>query len=310
MNRLATLDIGTNTALLLIADLDVRSNTLTTISNAQEIIRLGKGVDANGNINEEAVSRLVECLKKYKSLIEQYSATDIIAVGTSALRDAKNRDEVIRLAAHETGIQISTVSGEEEAELTFLGAVAGWTNLPDKFLVIDIGGGSTELVLGTAHGIDARASLDIGSVRLTERLFKHTPPLPIEFEEAEILINEGVAEHLPTFIAGRESAVGVAGTTVTLAQLSKGLKAFSPDLHGYKLRYADVHSLLEVFRRSSIDEIVSLGVDKGRADVITAGTLILHQFMRLFSAKELTVSTQGLRYGLAVKALRQHPQPT
>ncbi|KER10846.1 MAG: hypothetical protein HY22_01990 [[Candidatus Thermochlorobacteriaceae] bacterium GBChlB] len=310
MNRLATLDIGTNTALLLIADLDTRSNTLTTIFNAQEIIRLGKGVDADGNINADAVSRLVECLKKYKLLIEQYGATDIIAVGTSALRDAKNRDEVTRLAAQETGIHITTISGEEEAELTFLGAVAGWTALPDKFLVIDIGGGSTELVLGTANGIDARASIDIGSVRLTERLFKHIPPLPIEFEEAEMLINDGFAEHLPTFIAGRESAVGVAGTTVTLAQLSKGLKTFSPDLHGYKLRYADVHRLLDTFRHSSIDEIISLGVDKGRADVITAGTLILHQFMRLFSAKELTVSTQGLRYGMAVKALRQHLHQT
>jgi exopolyphosphatase / guanosine-5'-triphosphate,3'-diphosphate pyrophosphatase len=304
MKRIATLDIGTNTALLLIADLDFSTKSLTTVFNAQEIIRLGKGVDADGGINADGALRLIECLKKYKIIIEQYGVTDVFAVGTSALRDAKNRDEIVETVRRESGISIETVSGADEAELTFLGAVAGWTNLPDKFLVIDIGGGSTELVLGTVNGIDARISIDIGSVRLTERLFKHTPPLPIEFEEAELLVTDAFAEQLPMFIAGRESAVGVAGTAVTIAQLAKGLQTFSPELHGYNLQYADVHRLLEKFRQSSVDEIVSLGVDKGRADVITAGTLILHQFMRLFSAKQLTVSIQGLRYGIALRELQ------
>lgn len=304
MNRIATLDIGTNTALLLIADLDAATKTLATVFDAQEIIRLGKGVDAAGNINAEAVLRLTECLKRYLRLIEQYGATRIIAVGTSALRDARNRDEVIEHVAKETGIRIKMLSGSEEAELTFLGAVAGWRELPEPFMVIDIGGGSTELVLGTASGIASRISLDIGAVRVSERFFSSAPPRVEELDAATRFITETIASELAAFIEGRECVFGVAGTIVTLGQLAKGLPQFSAELHGFELRYTHVHRLSETFALSTTQEIAALGVEKGRADVILAGSLILRQFMRLFGAKRVTVSTQGLRYGVALRALQ------
>jgi len=304
MTRLAALDIGTNTALLLIADLDQRTNTLTTVFNAQEIIRLGKGVDAAGNINADAVSRLIDCLKRYKVLIAQHGATDTIAVGTSALRDATNRDEVIQAVAQATGIHIATLSGAEEAELTFLGAVAGWQRLPECFMVIDIGGGSTELVMGSMDGIASRTSLDIGAVRISERFFTSAPPAVYELEAATQFITDTLAGELAAFIEGRDGVFGVAGTIVTLGQLAKGLKQFSSELHGFALHYRKVHHLVQDFARSSLRDIIELGVEAGRADVILAGTLILHQFMRLFAVKTVTVSTQGLRYGVALRALR------
>jgi exopolyphosphatase/guanosine-5'-triphosphate,3'-diphosphate pyrophosphatase len=304
MTRLAALDIGTNTALLLIADLDRRTNTLTTVFNAQEIIRLGKGVDAAGNINADAVSRLIDCLKRYKVLIAQHGATDTIAVGTSALRDATNRDEVIQAVAQATGIHIATLSGAEEAELTFLGAVAGWQRLPECFMVIDIGGGSTELVMGSMDGIASRTSLDIGAVRISERFFTSAPPAAYELEAATQFITDTLAGELAAFIEGRDGVFGVAGTIVTLGQLAKGLKQFSSELHGFALHYREVHHLVQDFARSSLRDIIELGVEAGRADVILAGTLILHQFMRLFAVKTVTVSTQGLRYGVALRALR------
>jgi exopolyphosphatase/guanosine-5'-triphosphate,3'-diphosphate pyrophosphatase len=306
MTRLATLDIGTNTALLLIADLDRHANTLTTVFNAQEIIRLGKGVDAAGNINADAVSRLIDCLKKYKALIAQYGATDVVAVGTSALRDAANRDEVIETVAQATGIRITTLSGAEEAELTFLGAVAGWQRLPDCFMVIDIGGGSTELIIGSMKGIASRISLDIGSVRISERFFTSAPPAAHELDMATQFITNVLAGELATFIEARDEVFGVAGTIVTLGQLVKGLRQFSYELHGFALHYRDVHRLVQVFARSSLQEIIELGVEVGRADVILAGTLILHQFMRLFAVKTITVSTQGLRYGVALRPHAYH----
>ncbi len=305
MTRIATIDIGTNTALLLIADLDFASQTLHTIYNHQEIIRLGKGVDKDRRINPDAIERLLNCLRFYRSLIEQHDAKLIRAVATSAVRDALNRDEILRLVRSQIGIEIELLSGDAEAELTFQGAIAGWQNLLEPFLVIDIGGGSTELILGDSNGIRDKVSLDIGSVRLTERFFHAQPPSDESFAQAHSFLIDVFSNELSRFISGRESVIGVAGTIVTLAAQAQGLKQFENEkLHGYRLAYSSVESQLHFFKTHSIDEIVAAGVESGRADVITAGTMILWTFMRIFGAKQLTVSTQGLRYGVAMRELR------
>ncbi|MCS7014222.1 MAG: Ppx/GppA phosphatase family protein [Chloroherpetonaceae bacterium] len=305
MNRIATIDIGTNTALLLIAERDAGTGSLHTLLNRQEIIRLGKGVDSQNTIQADAIERLIDCLLQYKAVIAQHHAEKTVAVATSAMRDAHNRTDVIASVLRRTGLQIEVLSGEEEAELTFLGAVAGWTHLPEPFMVIDIGGGSTELVIGSHTGIEAEISLDIGSVRITERFFRHLPPQPDELQSAKRFITEVLASELAKFIEGREMVVGVAGTIVTLGQLCKGLRHFSPEIHGTVMQYADIHRLQQLFAQTSTEEIIQMGVEQGRADVILAGTLILHQFMRLFGAKAITVSTQGLRYGVALREWRK-----
>ncbi|MFN3346122.1 MAG: Ppx/GppA family phosphatase [Chloroherpetonaceae bacterium] len=307
MTRIATIDIGTNTALLLIADLDFASQMLHTIYNHQEIIRLGKGVDKDRRIHPDAIERLLNCLRFYRSLIEQHDAKLIRAVATSAVRDALNRDEILRLVRSQVGIEVELLSGDAEAELTFQGAIAGWQNLLEPFLVIDIGGGSTELILGDSHGIREKVSLDIGSVRLTERFFHAQPPSAESFAQAHSFLIDVFSNELSRFISGRESVIGVAGTIVTLAAQAQGLKKFENEkLHGYRLAYPSVESQLDFFKTHSIDEIIAAGIESGRADVITAGTMILWTFMRIFGAKQITVSTQGLRYGVAMRELRYH----
>jgi exopolyphosphatase/guanosine-5'-triphosphate,3'-diphosphate pyrophosphatase len=305
LTRIATIDIGTNTALLLIADLDFASQTIHTIYNHQEIIRLGKGVDKDRRINAEAIERLLACLTLYRRLVEQHRVQFVRAVATSAVRDALNRDEVLHLVKSRLNIEIELLSGEVEAELTFQGAITGWQNLQEPFLVIDIGGGSTELILGDSKGICDKVSLDIGSVRLTERFFTAQPPDAEGLERARAFLIETFSHELSRFISGRESVIGVAGTIVSLAQQAQGLKHFENEkLHGYALTYASVASQLDFFKTHSVDEIIAAGIESGRADVITAGTMILWTFMRIFGAKAITVSTQGLRYGVAVRELR------
>jgi exopolyphosphatase/guanosine-5'-triphosphate,3'-diphosphate pyrophosphatase len=307
LQRIATIDIGTNTALLLIADLDAESNSIRAVFNHQEIIRLGKGVDGERRILPESIGRMTACLSRYQTFIQKYEAKRVRAVATSAVRDAKNRDEVLRAARETCNIDIELLSGDTEAELTFIGAVAGWTGLPEPFLVIDIGGGSTELILGEADKIFQKVSIDVGSVRLTERLFNRAqPPSAKSFEAARQFLAESFAKEISRFISGRESVIAVAGTAVTLAQQAQNLATFENDkLHGFALSYSQVDAILAKFKVQSIEQIAANGVEQGRADVITAGALILWEFMRVFGSKQVTISTQGLRYGVAVRELRR-----
>ena len=302
--RISSLDIGTNTALLLIADLEPSSGSVMPIFHKQTIVRLGKDVDAEKRIDSAAIQRLVDCMVEYRQLSDEHGSEAILAVGTSALRDAKNRDEVIASVARAAGITIACISGHEEAELTFCGAVAGMNDFTERFTVIDIGGGSTEISMGSLDAVAERLSLDIGSVRLTERFFSTLPPSDEEFERAKMYITMLFTSKIIPFFAGRERVYGVAGTLTTIAQVTQGLQHFDAlKVHNYALQYHDVRAFLERLKTSNLDEIIALGIPDGRADVITMGTLILYQFMRLLGVGEIHVSIQGLRFGIAQKEL-------
>jgi exopolyphosphatase/guanosine-5'-triphosphate,3'-diphosphate pyrophosphatase len=306
MERIACIDVGTNTALLLVADLDPQSGRIVPVEHRQTIVRLGQNVDEKRVIRREALDRLIDCLSAYKTLCGDLGVRNIIAAGTSALRDAANRDEIIEEVIKRSGIELRCISGQEEAELTFFGAVAGLTKVPAPFAVIDIGGGSTEIIMGTTSGVDRSVSMDIGSVRLTERFFTSLPPSSDEYEAARQEINRQLAANLSPFFAARCDVFGVAGTLTTIAQVSMGDLHFSAEkVQGYQLGFDQVHNLLERFRTMALPEIVALGIPEGRADVITMGTLILHQFMRLLGVGALTVSIQGLRFGMAQKELQR-----
>ncbi len=302
--RVSCIDIGTNTALLLIADLEPESGTILPVFHKQAILRLGKNVDAEKIIDQAALQRLIDCMVDYRRISEVHNSESIIAAGTSALRDAKNCTEIIAAVERVAGVKIECISGKEEAELTFCGAVAGMDDLPELFTVIDIGGGSTEISMGSLEALDESVSIDIGSVRLTERFFSKLPPSQKEFAAAKAYINQLFTSNILPFFAGREVVYGVAGTLTTIAQVSQGLKHFDAlKVHNYPLRHQDLHDFLEKLKVSTLEEIVQLGIPDGRADVITMGTLILHQFMRLLGVGEIRVSIQGLRFGLAQKEL-------
>ncbi|MFZ4524202.1 MAG: Ppx/GppA family phosphatase [Chlorobium sp.] len=302
--KVSCIDIGTNTALLLIADLEPESGAIVPVFHKQTILRLGKNVDAEKIIDQAALQRLIDCMVDYRRISAAYNSDTIIAAGTSALRDAKNRTEVIAAVERATQVTIQCIAGNEEAELTFCGAVAGMNELPELFTVIDIGGGSTEISMGSLEAIEQSISIDIGSVRLTERFFSTLPPSQEEFAAAKAHIDQLFTSNIIPFFAGRERVYGVAGTVTTIAQVSQGLKHFDAlKVQNYPLQYQDVHAFLEKLKVSTLEEIIELGIPDGRADVITMGTLILHQFMRLLGVGEIRVSIQGLRFGLAQKEL-------
>jgi exopolyphosphatase/guanosine-5'-triphosphate,3'-diphosphate pyrophosphatase len=304
MNRVSCIDIGTNTALLLIADLDPQKETILPLVHRQTIVRLGKNVDAGKIIDQAALHRLITCLREYCRLSVEYGSENIIAAGTSALRDATNREEVISEVKRETGITLKCISGEEEAKLTFFGAIAGMQGIPEPFTVLDIGGGSSEISMGTLTNVTESRSINIGSVRLTERFFTTLPPPRQEIEAAKAEIDRLLTSNILPFFAARERVYGVAGTVTTIAQVSQSLKEFDAlKVHNYPLSFHEVDCFLEKLKVSNLEEIIALGIPEGRADVITMGTMILRQFMRLLGTGEIRVSIQGLRFGLAQQEL-------
>lgn len=298
-HRLAGLDIGTNTFLLLIADLS--AHTLTPLFERETVVRLGKGVEAHGNLNSEAMRRGLACLREYATQARAYGCEKILAVGTSALRDAKNREAFLQLAKQETGIVINVISGETEARLSYRGALSNKRNLPAPLAIIDIGGGSTEVVLGTHEQITSARSADIGSVRWTERWLQHDPVLPEEVEVFRSHAERVMRETWPvTELKNLASVVGTAGTITTLAAMAQGLVQYEPDrIDHFTLTLTGLHEIVMTLIRLPIAERKNLpGLNPARADVILAGAMLLETFMKIYGFNRIVVSNRGLRHGV------------
>jgi len=298
--RIATIDIGTNTVLLLVADV-TREGTITPVVYEQRIPRLGKGVDAAKNLQPDAMQRVIDVLKEYRAIIAQHDVSTTVVAGTSAVRDAANREEFVRRVQTEVGFSLEVLNGEEEAYWTYRGAISGIPGIR-KATVVDIGGGSTEITVGDDRKILHSVSLDVGSVRLTERFFQHNPPTHPELEAAITLVEEELAK-AGAFDFTNSALVGVAGTATTLAVLAQGLKAFSIEaVTNYKLDIDTVYLLFRALRAMHTQEIRSLSsMMEGRSDVIVAGTLIVREIMAHFKFKEMIVSERGVRYGLLLR---------
>jgi exopolyphosphatase/guanosine-5'-triphosphate,3'-diphosphate pyrophosphatase len=218
------------------------------------------------------------------------------------LRDATNRDEFSDFIQNKTGIKIETLSGDEEAKYTFHGAVSGFRGKSKLFSVLDIGGGSTEIVCGSFSHLTSKTSLDIGCVRITERFLQTSPPTSLEVADARSFIQKEIAK--ADLSAVKESKlVGVAGTVTTLAALHQRLPSYDPHkVEGYLLSYDDVRNLFNQLRIKTLEEIRTVPqISSGRADIILAGILILLEFMEAADAEQITVSDRGLRYGIALR---------
>jgi len=299
--RITAIDIGTNTILMLIADLS-NDGRIKTIRDEIAFPRLGKGVDEVGFIHRESITRVLNVLKDYKRISETSGSEKIIACGTSALRESKNRNEVITRIRQEALLDVQVLSGEEEAELTFLGALSGLPRSRKHFVVIDIGGGSTEITLGTQDHVEKRVSLDLGCVRLTERFLQSTPPTSKELQRAMVSAHAALSG-LGGIDSNRHQLVGVAGTVTTLAALDQNLSRFDPDkVDGRILPITRIQSIFDDLSQRSLDEIQSSPVvPAGRADILLAGVLILIEFMTIHRFERIRVSKRGLRYGLVLR---------
>ena len=292
----SAIDVGTNTVLMVTGRRGAGGH-LEILDDVHGIARLGQGVDAERRIRPEAVGRLCVMLADYRQRSGDLGAVKLRAFGTSALRDAANRDEVIAEVARQTQVELRVVTGAEEARLTFTGAAFG-LELPLRYAVIDIGGGSTELAVGRRGQVEASASVDTGAVRLTERHFPQLPPGSQEREAASSTIRSALSG-LPTIPDG-VPLVGVAGTVTTLGAIDMGNQCFDAEtLNGHLLSRQRVEELCAALLSRTADEIRAVPqINEQRADIITAGALILSTFLRERDCPGVVVSTRGIRYGL------------
>ena len=308
MTRVAAIDCGTNSIRLLIAEPD-DSGGLRDLDRRLEIVRLGQGVDATGEFHPDALQRTFAAVDHYAELIEkaEVPVEKVHFVATSASRDAKHRDSFFAGIKQRLGVLPDVISGETEARLSFVGALSRVTPEGEPVLVMDIGGGSTELITGGAAGkMRSAISLDIGSVRVTERFLKQNPVADDDLVRATEYVDDLLAESGVDF-ASIGTWIGVAGTATTLAGVYLELEHYDRELvHGAVIPLPAVQELLYRLARMTVDEIRALpSMHPGRADVITGGALVEARIAVRLQVKDLIVSESDILDGIALQLLHR-----
>jgi exopolyphosphatase / guanosine-5'-triphosphate,3'-diphosphate pyrophosphatase len=294
-HRHAAIDVGTNSTRLLVAEPDG-----TTLERLMRITRLGEAVDRTGVLAREAVDRTLEVLREYRRVMDGLGVDRVRMTATSAARDAANRDEFFDAAEDIVGTRPELLSGEEEAALSFQGAVAELDPGDGPFLVVDIGGGSTEFAVGGKEP-DGAVSLDMGCVRLTEKFLHSDPPEPEELSQVVSVVRdelEEVARQIPAVREARQ-LVGLAGTVTTMAAVEIGVDYDRDRIHHFVLTRAAAEDVFRTLATESHDERVqNPGLEEARADVIVGGAAILVSVMRTFGFDECLVSEADILDGL------------
>ena len=310
MTRVAAIDCGTNSIRLLVADVPA-AGAHTDVLRRMEVVRLGEGVDATGRLSAAAIERTRRVLAEYAAQAEDLGATAVRMVATSATRDAANRTEFEKMVQATLGRLPDVVSGREEAELSFLGATTsldaaaaahGSDPVPAPYLVVDIGGGSTEFVLGDGDGVRAARSVDIGCVRLTERHLHDDPPTAEQVAAARADIAAAIAFAAETVpIDQTATLVGLAGSVTTVAAMALDLPAYLPErIHRSRIAAAQVRSVAGRLLAMNHEERAALPfMHPGRVDVIGAGALILSCVVDSVAADEVLVSEHDILDGIA-----------
>jgi exopolyphosphatase / guanosine-5'-triphosphate,3'-diphosphate pyrophosphatase len=303
VKRVAAVDIGTNSVRLLVADVDgttPRDAKVVPLDRRMRITRLGQGVDRARALAPEAIDRTTAVLREYRDALEEHAVTQVRATATSAARDATNRDAFFTAARDALGVMPELISGDEEAGLSFLGATAD-LDAPAPYLVVDIGGGSTEFVLGTDAPVGL-VSLDMGCVRVTEQFLHSDPPEPEELSNAVAVVRDLVAE-VPREIPGARDAatlVGLAGTVTTIAAVELGIPEYDPEkIHHFRLtRMAAEDVFRTLATENAAQRAHNPGLEPGRVDVIVGGAAVLVGIFRVLGFDELLVSEADILDGL------------
>ncbi|MFJ5643149.1 exopolyphosphatase [Streptomyces sp. NPDC093223] len=309
MTRVAAIDCGTNSIRLLVADADPATGELVDLDRRMVIVRLGQGVDRTGRLAPEALERTFAACREYAAVIKEYGAERLRFVATSASRDAENRDEFVRGVLDILGVEPEVISGDQEAEFSFTGAtreLAGRDDLARPFLVVDIGGGSTEFVVGDTS-VRAARSVDVGCVRMTERHLVHEGRVsdpPTEAETAAVRADiERALDLAEQTVPLREARtlVGLAGSVTTLSAIHQGLPEYdSAAIHHSRIPYERVREITERLLTSTHAERAAIpSMHPGRVDVIGAGALVLLAIMERIGAAEVVVSEHDILDGIA-----------
>jgi len=305
--RSAFIDIGTNAILCLIADIR-DTGRFRVLDDLADIARLGEGVDQTGLIGAAGEERAMAILARYRARCNDLGVEEIVAVGTSALRDAKNSDQVRARIRAALAIDIQVITGAEEARLSFVAVQRGLSLVGHELLVIDIGGGSTECILGNDSGVTRALSIDVGSVRLTERFLHSDPVRPEEVTAMSAAVESELAD-IAKEIPCQDSSltlVGIAGTFTTLAAIERKLARYShSQVHGSVLTLAEVKRQVAMLQAKSVAQRKQIvGLEPKRADVIYAGAFLIEKIMESFGVRQVIVSDQGVRYGLLHEAAK------
>ncbi|MCW2780991.1 MAG: hypothetical protein JWR35_1440 [Marmoricola sp.] len=302
MKRVAAFDCGTNSLRLLITDLDPADGTSTELVREMRIVRLGQGVDRTGRISEASMERVFAALDEYVEMVHEHDVDAIRFCATSAARDAENSAEFMAGVKERVGVEPEVLAGDEEARVSYAGATRSLgAGLAGPFLLLDIGGGSTELILGDADGtVQAAHSLDIGSVRLTERHLHADPPTQ-EQVDAVIADIDAALDGCRVDPSKANAVIGVAGTITTVAAGVLGLAAYDRQLiHHAVLDKSAVEGTVNALLAMTVEERKALGyMHPGRADVIAAGGLILARILRRTAVQSLLVSENDILDGIA-----------
>jgi exopolyphosphatase / guanosine-5'-triphosphate,3'-diphosphate pyrophosphatase len=298
--RVAVVDIGTNSTRLLVAEVE-DGRVTAELERRSTVTRLGAGVDTDGRLNDDAIERTTSTVAEYRELIDNHGADKAVAVLTSAVRDAANGAEFSQTVKDRYGLEPHILTGEDEARLTFLGATSERDPHDDTpTLVIDIGGGSTELVIGRGREAEFHVSNQAGVVRQTERHISHDPPLQSELENLAADVRAIIEQGVP--VAHRKAvqrAIAVAGTATSLASIAQTLDPYDPErVHGYVLSSKERDEIRERLAAMILEERRQVtGLDPARAPTIVAGVIILDEVMRLFGLDEVEVSEHDILRG-------------
>ncbi len=298
--RVAVVDMGTNSTRLLIAD--VVGGRVRELERRSTVTRLGRGVDTSGQLSAEAIDDVCEAVGAYLPEFERHGVERVRAIATSAVRDAANRDMFLAELRERFALDAEILDGAEEARLTYLGAYAERPPA-EKTMVVDIGGGSTELVIGDGPDVGFSASLQAGTVRHTERHLAHDPPEAAELDQLAGDVGGLIDGALEGAAFARANyGIGVAGTPTSLAAIDQKLDPYDPDrVHGYRLSLESIQRMLALLASKPLAERVQIvGLHEGRAPTIVAGVVILIQVMRAFGLSEIEVSEHDILWGAAL----------
>jgi len=302
--RVAVVDIGTNSTRLLIADVDPTSGSVREVTRESRVTRLGDGVDRGGTLSVEAADRVFATLADYSRAIESNDCAANMAVLTSAVRDASNGANFAARVRDDYGLDARVLKGDEEAQLTFLGAMAGRAAASEPTVVIDIGGGSTEFVGGVGRSAGFHVSLPAGVVRMSERHIHSDPPAPHELQELALDVRATFLDGLPAEErAPVKLGIAVAGTATSAASIEQELEPYDPArVHGHRLELATVEMLLA--RLADMDEAGRrnvVGLHPDRAPTIVAGMILLEEALKAFALEKVEVSEHDILFGGALR---------
>lgn len=302
--KVAALDLGSNSFLCLIVEGD-KSGIKKVLSDQVKVVRLGQGVDKTGSFHPEALRRAKECLRVFKKEIDRHHVDRVLAMATSAARDAKNSEELFKIG-EDLGIPVEIIPGSDEARITFAGSTEGRLQGETNVIVIDVGGGSTEFIVGNRSKLHFSKSLNIGCVRMTEKFITTQPMTQIERRAVENSVDEALETILPDIQKySAQDILAVAGTPSAIAAAEIG-KFDADKVHGFVLDRDVLKKWCDILANTTVQEkIDTYKIEAGRADVLFVGATILQRFLLKLQKPSMQVSIKGVRYGVALEALRR-----